>query len=124
MSYSPSNSNIIAYSEPSIEGDFDDVKQDCINAIEKLKENRKFCIGYVSEKYARPRFKGYEKHGDFEVKEIYLIYLCNSNFEARQMEGFLINEFLSDPKNINKRSESNFGSDIERKQYFVYLALD
>jgi hypothetical protein len=124
MSYSPSNSNIKTYSEPLIEGDFDDVKQDCINAIEKLKENRKFCIGYASEKYARPRFKKYEEHGDFDVKEIFLIYLSHSKFDAKKMEGYLISYFHDEANNMNIRIERNFGNDFNKNDYFVYLAID
>jgi hypothetical protein len=123
MIKNPSNSKIQVKNFPLLRGRFDYLKVSCVSEIQKLiSTGRKFVIGHTSKEYARPRFKGYEKHKGLDVNEIFLISGLNSKSEAHKLEGFLIDYFWSNYNLMNVKRESKFNDIGNFDEYFVYIA--
>lgn len=120
----PSNSIIKVVSTQTIISDSETARALCPSIVKDYSSERRFLIGHVSEKWFRPRIKGYEKHQGLKIKDIVILYGCSCKSEAHNMEAFLIGQFKSSPQNKNIRKESQFKGKEINEPYFVYLAME
>ncbi len=118
----PSNSSIQVYSSPMLVGPVENLKGRCaFEALRYASKATRFILGHVSEKWSRPRFKGYEKHCALNVNKIHILYRCFSKSDAQEMERYLIAKFKAHPRNCNIRCEGSYNGPDKIESYLVYL---
>ena len=123
MNLNPSNSKIkVEYGEPMI-GSPPRVLRQLVSETKSVHSDKKVVIGYTSHEWARPRFKGYEKHNGLDVFKIKIIYETNNIKDATEVESKLIESFYSHPNNCNIRQERKREKESMHDKYYVYLAM-
>lgn len=123
MNLNPSNSKIrVEYDKP-LTGAPQAVLELLKIMTSSFHNDSKVVIGYASHEWARPRFKGYEKHNGLDVFKIKIIYETNNIEDATEVESNLIKDLQTHPNNCNIRQERRRERESRHDKYYVYLAL-